>query len=145
MASPDRSDDAKRRLRSDHVSRESTNFDGAEAQARESALPDGDSQAELAHANRVATIGYLTASIVHDVKQPIATMVTNAQAALHFLDRRELDEAREALSCIVRDGARAEALVERTHDFAKKVLGGGTVWRSIRRFARRLSSSERKQ
>jgi C4-dicarboxylate-specific signal transduction histidine kinase len=100
--------------------RESTNFDGDEAQARESALPDGDSQAELAHANRVATIGYLTASIVHDVKQPIATMVTNAQAALHFLDRRDLDEAREALSCIVRDGARAEALVERTRDFAKK-------------------------
>jgi C4-dicarboxylate-specific signal transduction histidine kinase len=100
--------------------RELTNFERAEAPARESALPDRETQAELAHANRVATIGYLAASIVHEVKQPIAAMVANAQAALHFLDRGDVDEVREALSCIVRDGARAGALVDRTRDLAKK-------------------------
>src|SRR5208337_1351766 len=72
------------------------------------------------HANRVATIGYLTASILHDLKQPIAAIVANAQAALHFLDRPDVDEVREALSRIVRDGARAGALVDRTRDLAKK-------------------------
>src|SRR5580658_7772998 len=75
---------------------------------------------ELVHANRVATIGYLAASIVHDVKQPIAAMVANDQAALNFLDPLDADEVREALSCIVRDGARAGALVDRTHDLAQK-------------------------
>ena len=115
---------------------ESTNFDRAEAQARESALHDRESQTELAHANRVATIGYLTASILHDLKQPIAAMVANAQAALHFLDRPDVDEVREALSRIVRDGARAGALVDRTRDLAKKGLGGGTAWRSMRPFVR---------
>ena len=100
--------------------RELTNFDRAEAQVRESALSERESQAELAHINRVATIGYLTASILHDLKQPIAAIVANAQAALHFLDRPDVDEVREALSRIVRDGARAGALVDRTRDLAKK-------------------------
>jgi GAF domain-containing protein len=62
-------------------------------------------QSELAHANRVATIGQLTASIVHEIKQPIATARTNASAALRFLDNSQPDlaEAREALACIVDD------------------------------------------
>src|SRR5271166_5683932 len=99
--------------------RELTDFDRAEAQARESAPPDRESQAELAHPSCVATMGYLAASIVHDVKQPIAAMVANAQAALHWLDRRDVDEVRQALSCIVRDGARAGALLDRTRDLGK--------------------------
>jgi C4-dicarboxylate-specific signal transduction histidine kinase len=57
---------------------DSINFDRAENEVRESALHDRETQAELAHANRVATMGYLAASIVHEVKQPIAAMVTNA-------------------------------------------------------------------
>jgi GAF domain-containing protein len=44
-------------------------------------------QSELAHANRVATMGQLTASIAHEIKQPIATARTNAAAALRFLDK----------------------------------------------------------
>jgi C4-dicarboxylate-specific signal transduction histidine kinase len=91
-----------------------------EVEARKNALPDRETQAELAHANRVATIGYLAASIVHEVKQPSAAMVANAQAALRWLDRPDEDEVRQALSCIVRDGARAGALVDRTRDLAKK-------------------------
>ncbi len=100
--------------------RELTNFERAEAQARESALPDRESQAELAHTNRVVTMGYLAPSIIHEVKQPIAAMVANAQAALHWLDRSDVDEVRQALSRIVRDGARAGALLDRTRDLAKK-------------------------
>jgi C4-dicarboxylate-specific signal transduction histidine kinase len=93
---------------------------GTEGQAREKQLQDSEAHTKVAHANRVATIGYLTASIVHDVMQPIAAMVANAHAALHFLDRPDVNEVREALSCIVRDGARAAALVDWARDLAKK-------------------------
>jgi C4-dicarboxylate-specific signal transduction histidine kinase len=88
----------------------------AEGEARASELGGAEARAELAHANRVATMGYLAASIVHEVKQPIAAMVANAQAALHWLDDPvpDVDEARQALSCIVEVGARADALVDRT-------------------------------
>jgi C4-dicarboxylate-specific signal transduction histidine kinase len=99
---------------------DSTELNHAEAQACERELQDGKTHTGPVHANRVATIGYLTASIIHDVKQPIAAMVANAQAALHFLDRLDVEEVREALSCIVRDGARAGALVDRTRDLVKK-------------------------
>ena len=56
-------------------------------------------QTELAHANRVAALGQLTASIAHEVNQPIAAAHNNAGAALHFLDSRppDLEELREAL------------------------------------------------
>src|SRR6202140_1193277 len=57
-------------------------------------------QSELAHANRVATMGQLTASIVHEVKQPITATATNAEAALRWLDRQppNLEEARQVLA-----------------------------------------------
>ena len=48
---------------------------------------------ELAHANRVATMGQLTASIVHEVNQPITATMTNAQAPLRFLDAQVVDLA----------------------------------------------------
>ena len=54
----------------------------AEGEARESALPDRETQAELAHANRVATMGYLAASIVHEVKQPIAANAIEAMTGI---------------------------------------------------------------
>ena len=60
----------------------------AEAEARESERRYREMQMELAHANRVATMGQLTASIAHEVNQPIAAAVTNAQAALRWLGRR---------------------------------------------------------
>ena len=79
-------------------------------------------QSELARANRVATIGQLTASIVHEIKQPIAATRTNAAAALRFLDKSlpDIAEAREALTCIVSDADRAGDVVDRIGSLIKK-------------------------
>ena len=79
-------------------------------------------QSELAHANRVATMGQLTASIAHEIKQPIATARNNAAAALRFLDRSPPDvaEVREALTCIVNDTDRASDVVDRIGSLIKK-------------------------
>jgi C4-dicarboxylate-specific signal transduction histidine kinase len=79
-------------------------------------------QMQLAHANRVATMGQLSASITHEVKQPIATARNNALAALNFLDNDppDLDEVREALGCIVGDANRAGDIVDRIRGLFKK-------------------------
>jgi signal transduction histidine kinase len=79
-------------------------------------------QSELAHANRVATMGQLTASIAHEIKQPIATARNNAGAALNFLDKSPPDvaEVREALTCIVNDADRASDIVDRIGSLIKK-------------------------
>ena len=65
-------------------------------------------QAELARVSRVTTLGQLTASIAHEVTQPIASARNNARAALNFLDRQppDLEEVREALGCVVGDADR---------------------------------------
>src|SRR5262249_31878205 len=70
-------------------------------------------RSELAHVARLTTMGELTASIAHEVKQPISAAVTSAQTALRWLDAQppELGEVREALSRIVRAGKRAGAVV----------------------------------
>ena len=79
-------------------------------------------QSELAHANRVATMGQLTASIAHEIKQPIATARNNARAALNFLDKSPPDvaEVREALTCIVNDADRAGDVIDRIGSLIKK-------------------------
>jgi GAF domain-containing protein len=79
-------------------------------------------QSDLAHANRVATMGQLTASIAHEVKQPIATARNNARAALNFLDKSPPDvaEVREALTCIVDDADRAGDIVDQIGALIKK-------------------------
>jgi PAS domain S-box-containing protein len=94
----------------------------AESEARESERRYREVQMELAHANRVATMGQLTASIAHEVKQPIGAMSANAQAALRFLDRRppELEEVRQALVDIVKDNHRAGDVIGRISDLTKK-------------------------
>jgi signal transduction histidine kinase len=81
-----------------------------------------EAQMALAHANRVATMGQLTASIAHEVKLPIATARTNAAAALRFLDQSPPDvaEVREALTCIVNDADRAGDVVDRIGSLIKK-------------------------
>jgi PAS domain S-box-containing protein len=73
----------------------------------------GRMQAELAHVTRVTTIGELVASIAHDVNQPLAAIVTNANACLRWLVGKQpnLDEARQAAEAIVRDGARAGEII----------------------------------
>jgi C4-dicarboxylate-specific signal transduction histidine kinase len=79
-------------------------------------------QAELLHVTRVTTLGELAASIAHEVNQPIAATLMNAEAALRFLrfDPPELDEVREALECIVKDVERAGAVVQRIRNLVKK-------------------------
>jgi C4-dicarboxylate-specific signal transduction histidine kinase len=79
-------------------------------------------QAELAHVSRVTTLGQLTASIAHEVNQPIAAARNNARAGLNFLDRRppDLGEVREALDCIVGDTDRAADIIDRIRDHIKK-------------------------
>jgi PAS domain S-box-containing protein len=79
-------------------------------------------QAELAHVSRVMTLGQLTASIAHEVNQPIGSARNNARAALNFLDRSppDLGEVREALGCIVADADRAGGIIDRIRDQIKK-------------------------
>jgi C4-dicarboxylate-specific signal transduction histidine kinase len=81
----------------------------AEAEAREGERRFREIQSELAHANRVATMGELAASISHEVNQPIAAARNNAASALRFLSRTlpDLEEVREALECVVNDVDRA--------------------------------------
>ena len=79
-------------------------------------------QSELAHTNRVATMGQLTAAIAHEIKQPIATARNNARVALRFLDKSPPDvaEVREALTCIVNDADRASEVIDRIRSLIKK-------------------------
>src|SRR6476661_8496452 len=79
-------------------------------------------QCELAHANRVATMGQLTASIAHETKQPITAARTYAAAAVRFLDKSPPDvaEASKALTCIVDETHRAGDVVDRIGSLIKK-------------------------
>jgi len=72
-------------------------------------------QTDLAHANRVTTMGELAASLAHEVNQPIAATVTNADACLRWLERDQpnLEEARAAATRIVRDGKHASEIISR--------------------------------
>jgi C4-dicarboxylate-specific signal transduction histidine kinase len=72
-------------------------------------------QAELAHINRVTILGELTASLAHEVNQPIAAAVTSANSCIHWLagDVPNLDKARAAAMRIVRDGTRAAEIITR--------------------------------
>ena len=79
-------------------------------------------QMELAHANRVATIGHLTASIAHEIKQPIGATIASANAGLNWLGSQppDLEEARLAFSTIVEAGVRAGDVIERIRALVKK-------------------------
>jgi PAS domain S-box-containing protein len=79
-------------------------------------------QAELAHVTRVVTLGELTASIAHEVNQPLAGVTTNANAGLRWLSRDapDLAEVRACLQRIIRDGQRAGDVITRVRALAKK-------------------------
>src|SRR5258708_9238480 len=79
-------------------------------------------QTELAHANRVATMGQLTASIAHELKQPLAAARTDAGAALRWLDKTppDLAEVRDALAGIVSATDRAGNVVNRIGALMRK-------------------------
>jgi len=79
-------------------------------------------QADLAHVNRVSTMGELAASLSHELKQPIASAILNASACLRWLkhDQPDLEEAREATMRVVKDGNRAAEIIDRLRSFYKK-------------------------
>jgi PAS domain S-box-containing protein len=94
----------------------------AEEELRESERRYHDVQMELAHTNRVATMGQLTASIAHEVSQPIAGTLTNAQAALRWLAGQppNLEEVRRALARIVNDCNRMGEVIGGIRALVKK-------------------------
>jgi PAS domain S-box-containing protein len=79
-------------------------------------------QADLAHVNRVSTLGELTASLAHDIKQPIGAAVTNAEACVRLLDRDQPDllEAREAALEMARDARHAAQIIDRVRSLYRK-------------------------
>jgi PAS domain S-box-containing protein len=87
-------------------------------------------QADLARVNRVTTMGELTASLAHEVNQPIAAAVTNANSCLHWLadDVPNLDKARTAAMRIVKDGTRAAEIISRIRLVFQK---GTPQWQSV--------------
>jgi PAS domain S-box-containing protein len=79
-------------------------------------------QADLAHVSRVTTMGELTASLAHEVNQPIAAAITNANTCIRWLaaDTPNLEEARAAAMRIVKDGKRAAEIISRVRLLFKK-------------------------
>jgi signal transduction histidine kinase len=79
-------------------------------------------QTELAHANRVAAIGQLTASIAHEVRQPFTSIVTNGNATLRWLRRQppDIGEAEQTIERLIRDACRASTIIDGLRDLARK-------------------------
>jgi PAS domain S-box-containing protein len=79
-------------------------------------------QTELAHAARLSTLGALTASIGHEINQPLAGIASNGAAGLNWLNRKnpDLDQARDALGRIVRDSARVGEVIRGLRRLATK-------------------------
>jgi two-component system, LuxR family, sensor kinase FixL len=97
-----------------------TNNDITERKRAEEALQRV--QTELAHVSRVMTLGELTASIAHEVNQPLAAIVTNSNACLRWLfgATPNLVEARQAVERIIKDGYRASEVISRIRTLVKK-------------------------
>jgi signal transduction histidine kinase len=70
-----------------------------------------NTMSELTHVNRVATVSQLSASIAHEIRQPLAAILANAQAALRWLEKPNVEEVREGLKGIVSDGHRASDII----------------------------------
>ena len=104
------------------VSRDITERKRAEAEGRESERKYREMQAELAHAARVATMGQLTASIAHEIRQPLSAIKTSGATALRWLTNSppEIDEAKLSIESIVKDIVRTDHVIGRIHDFARK-------------------------
>jgi PAS domain S-box-containing protein len=79
-------------------------------------------EAELAHANRVATMGELAGSIAHEVNQPLAALFTSAQTAMRWLTQQppNLARAKSSIELVINEGKRAADIVSRIRDLSKK-------------------------
>jgi PAS domain S-box-containing protein len=80
-----------------------------------------EARAELAHVTRVAALGELTASIAHEINQPLGAVVNNASACLRWLTAHNLEEARQSASLVIAEGHRAGEIISRIRALAKKV------------------------
>ncbi|MCI0387825.1 MAG: ATP-binding protein [Acidobacteria bacterium] len=96
-----------------------TNNDITERKRAEDALRHA--QTELAHVARVATLGELTASIAHEINQPLGAVVNNASACLRWLTAQNTEEARRSAELVIADGHRAAEIIGRIRNLAKKM------------------------
>jgi PAS domain S-box-containing protein len=97
-----------------------TNTDITARARAEKALQEA--QANLAHATRVSTLGELTASIAHEVNQPLTAIMTSADASLRWLERDQppIDQVRRLLTRVIENTARAGEVIKRLRALAKK-------------------------
>jgi len=120
-------DDLKEKIQELERSHEALQAESLERKHAEEALREA--QGDLARVNRVTTMGELTASLAHEVNQPIAAAVTNANTCLRWLTREhpDLEEARLAASRIAKDATRAAEIITRIRLLFKK----GTAEREL--------------
>jgi len=116
----------QRDARGEPIATMSTNNDITEHKRAEDAL--GELRSELAHVTRLSTLGELTASIAHEVNQPLAAVVASGEACLRWLarDAPDIEETRHAVERIIGSGRRASEVVARLRALARK----GTMVRS---------------
>ena len=103
-----------------HRTNEALQAESLERKQAEEALRQA--QAELAHVNRVTAMGELTASLAHEVNQPIAAAVPDANTCLRWLtrDRPDVEEARAAATRVAKDATRAAEIISRVRQLFKK-------------------------
>ena len=113
-------DDLKGTVQELQTTNEALQAQSRERKRAEEAL--SQAQADLSRVSRVTTMGELTASLAHEVNQPIAAAVTNANTCLRWLtrDHPDVEEAREAASRIVKDATRAAGIISRVRLLFKK-------------------------
>jgi len=105
-----------------HVCSDITERKRAEEKLRASEQRFLDAQLELAHVNRVTTMGELAASIAHEVNQPLAAVIANAEACVRWLKNQtpNLEAARRSVEWIIEDGTRASQVIRRVRALANK-------------------------
>jgi signal transduction histidine kinase len=83
-------------------------------------------QTELAHVQRITIMGQLTASIAHEVRQPLTALNIDASACLRWLSKHppEIEEAKRSAECMIKDANRAETIIGRIYGIAKKAQPG---------------------
>jgi PAS domain S-box-containing protein len=77
-------------------------------------------QTALAHVTRVTTLGEMSASIAHELNQPLAAIVTNGEASLRWLSRGEMDEALDGIKFIINEAHRASGVIRGIREFSRK-------------------------
>ena len=104
-------------------------------------------QQELAHVNRMSTMGELAASLAHELNQPLTAILSNAQAAERFMaaDSANLLEVREILADIIEDNIRAGEVIRRIRSLVKKEVLEVALFRPQQRYQRRGSFSSHRR